>query len=367
MKSLLIVTFVDFWRKGAGHRSRLSSLVDYIKNYVAVTVAYAGTFNEKDRETISTDFPSITVAPLEPNKTISYKEFGELFRHFIADKSFDIALIEYIELSFVLPMLAKGTFTILDTHDLVADRIESFRQNKLPYYGITLTAEEELGIFMCFDRVMLIQEKDYKKIGEQLGVDRVVLVPHAPALHRRDLRSDVKNVGFVASEYPPNIEAIRWFLDTVWPSVAGKNNLTLNIYGNVGKRLPEDWMNQQANVKFHGFVNDLGEVYNHCDIMINPVKCGAGLKIKNVEALANGLPLITTSHGSIGIESVKDECYIVADTAADFIDAVARLVDDINYRKQLGANAYAYAEKYFSPSACYQQLVSCMLEYQLTE
>jgi glycosyltransferase involved in cell wall biosynthesis len=367
MKSLLIVTFVDFWRKGAGHRSRLSSLIDYIKDYLNITVAYAGTFNEKDRERVSRDYPSITITPLEPDKAISYKEFGELFREFMIGKTFDITLIEYIELSFVLPMLGSATFTILDTHDLVADRIASFRENKLPYHGITLTAEEELEVFKCFDRILLIQEKDWKKIGQQLDVDRVMLVPHATALQKRNLKSEAKNIGFVASEYPPNIDAIRWFLEAVWPSVRKQNNLTLNIYGNVGNQLPKDWMNQQINVKFYGFVEDLRTAYDHCDIMINPVKCGAGLKIKNVEALASGLPLITTSHGSIGMESGKGECFIVADTVTDFIDAIATVANDPDYRKLLSANAYAFAEKHFSTSACYQNLVNCMLEYELTE
>lgn len=361
MISLLIVTHVDFWRKGAGHRSRLTSLIGYIKDYFDITIVYAGTFNSRDREVINREFPSITIVPLEPHRTISFKEHGILFAEFIADKKFDIALIEYIEMAFVLPMLAETTFTILDTHDLVADRIRSFRDNGVHYSGIIMSEEEELNIFNCFDKVLLITDEDYQKIGHQAGFDRAMLVPHAPTLCRRSPRDPVRSIGFVGSEYLPNVEALTWFISNVWPSIS--HPLELNVYGRVCQRVQVS----ADRVNFHGFVDNINSIYDCCDIIINPVKFGAGLKIKNIEALACGLPLITTSHGAIGIEAGRDHCFVVADTPAAFVHAISKLVDDLDYRRQLTTTAYAFAQKNFSPSACYQPLLNCMLEYQLTE
>ncbi|MEI9919272.1 MAG: glycosyltransferase family 4 protein [Bacteroidota bacterium] len=361
MKSVLIVTRVDFWRKGAGHRSRLTSLINYIKDHFSITIVYAGIVNSRDSVILGREYPSIAFVPLEPNKTISFKEHGELFRSFIAGKHFDIALIEYLEMSFVLPMLGENTFTILDTHDLVSDRIESFNKNKLRYDSITLTYEEEISVFNCFDKVLLIQDKDYNKIGKQLGFDRTLLVPHAAALNKKILRNEVRNIGFVGSEYMPNSDGISWFVNNAWLAI--DDSLTLNIYGKVCDRIAV----REERVKLHGFVDDVGIAYNHCDIMINPVKCGAGIKIKNIEALSCGLPLITNSHGAIGIDTGKERSFIVADTADEFAAALAKLVKDQSYRKELGNNAFLFAQENFSPAACYQQLVDCMLECQLTE
>lgn len=367
MKTLLIVTYVDFWRKGAGHRSRLLSLLDYIKDRFAITIAFAGIFNECDAEILEGNYPTIEVVPLEPNRTISFKEVTPIFQAFIADRKFDIALIEYIELSFVLPMLDESTFTVLDTHDLVGDRIRSFSENNAPYSGPIMTDEEELDVFNCFDKVLLIQEYDYYKIGEQIGFDRAMLVPHAAVLKKRMLREHAKNIGFVASEYIPNVEAANWFLNEVWPLLDKSNGLTLNIYGHVVRGLSENLIKNNPDVKFHGFVDNIATIYDHCDIMINPVKFGAGLKIKNVEALSAGLPLITSTHGSAGLEEGRNKRFIVADSATEFARAIAKIVSDNGARKQLADSAYAFAERKFSQASCYEEFVNCMLQYQLAE
>ncbi|NRB47195.1 MAG: glycosyltransferase family 4 protein [Saprospiraceae bacterium] len=58
-------------------------------------------------------------------------------------------------------------------------------------------------------------------------------------------------------------------------------------------------------MKFHGYVPNLQSIFNDIDIMINPVQMGAGLKIKSVEAMANGLPLVTTTHSATGLMKAK--------------------------------------------------------------
>jgi hypothetical protein len=367
MKSLLIVTHVDFWRKGAGHRSRLSSLIEYLKSYVTITVVYAGTFNERDSMIMRRDYAGIELVPLEPHRTISFKEHGKLFQAFISNKTFDVALIEYIEMSFVLPMLDENTFTILDTHDLVADRIRSFIDNEVPYGGIMMSEQEEIGIFQCFDKVLLIQASDYIKIGGHIGFDKALLVPHAAILPRRDLRDVVKNIGYVGSEYIPNVKATTWFLSEVWPSIGHSNEITLNIYGNVVRRLSPELMDNCEHARFHGFVDDINAIYDHCDIMINPVKVGAGLKIKNMEAMACGLPLVTTSHGAVGIDEGMNECFLVADTPTEFTTAVHKLIASAQLRNDLGSKAYSFVEKKFSPASCYDELLNCMHQSQVTE
>jgi glycosyltransferase involved in cell wall biosynthesis len=365
MKTLLIITYVDFWRKGAGHRSRLSSLLDYIKDHFTITIAYAGIFNDRDTDILRKNYSQVEMVPLERNRTVSFKELAPIFQSFIAGRKFDIALVEYIELSFLLPMLDEHTFTILDTHDLVGDRIRSFRENNVPDYGPAMTDEEELAIFNCFNKVLLIQKNDYRKIGEQIGFDRAMLVPHAAMLRKQRLRDHARAIGFVASEYVPNVEAAVWFLNDVWPMIDKSPGLSMNIYGNIVRRLPKAVIDNNPGVQFHGFVDDIDTIYNHCDIMINPVKFGAGLKIKNVEALSAGLPLITSTHGSRGIEDGMNESFIVADTAVEFASAITEVVNNDYARRRLANNAYAFAERAFSPASCYEEFMNCMREYQL--
>lgn len=365
MRTLLVVTHVDFWGKGAGHRARLSSMINYLKDHLSITVVYAGIFSDKDATIISREYTGIEVVALEPTRTITFREHAELFRSFIAGKNFDAVLVEYIEMSFALPLVNQGCLTLLDTHDLVVDRIRSFRKNGIPYGGISMSDEEELAIFNCFDKVLLIQENDYQKIGSAIGYDRAILVPHAPNLRKRAIDRQVRNIGFVASEYPPNVEAIRWYIDEVW-SERSHDNITLNIYGNVSARLDKPWKESTHDVVFHGFVKDLDVVYDNCDIMINPVNAGAGMKIKNMEAMAAGLPLITTPHGAAGITSGIDTCFLIADSAGEFTSALDKLIRSEELRTQLGTNAFAFVAENFSATRCYSELRDLILQYQLT-
>lgn len=360
MPKLLIVTYIDFWRMSAGHRSRLTSLINYFRDKVSITIVYTGAFNDEDSKIIKHHFPEITMDVLS-NQGITYKEFEERFEMYIRDKKYHFALIEYIEMSFVLPYLDSKCITLLDTHDLVANRIESFKENKLPYDGMQLTAEEELGIFKCFDYIIAIQKTDYISLTKEIEVDRLLLVPHPSNFSKKELRQEVSHVGFVASGYLPNVDGINWFLENVWPVLSLEFAITLNIYGHVCQGISKSLAEKYKSVLLHGFIDELSDVYANCDVMINPVKCGAGLKIKNIEAMGNGLPLITTSHGSLGIEDGINKSFIAADTPEAFISSLKRLILRYDFRKMIAENAYAYAKGHFTERKCYQPLTEIFL------
>lgn len=361
MRQLLIVTHIDFWRGGSGHRTRLSSVVAYLQDKVKITVVYAGLYSQHDEATLRRLYPGISVEVLERERTITYQDYRLKFESYIVGRTFDFALVEYIEMSFVLPYLQPDVITLLDTHDIVHDRIKSFQKKNLHYDGIFLTREEEFEIFNCFDYVIVIQQDDYTKVNAQMMADRILLVPHPIKTSKKLLRTTVRHIGYVASGYSPNIDALTWFLTEVWQMLYGKHNIVLDVYGGVCEKLSDDLKGKSAGVNFHGFVEDLDEAYNTCDIIVNPVRCGAGLKIKNVEAMGHGLPLITTSHGAIGIDDELNVSFLLADTAEDFKLAIEKLVDNYEYRASIGNNAFNYVQRYFSHERCFKPLLDVML------
>lgn len=356
MRSLLVVTHIDFWRKGSGHRARLSALLGYLKVKLEITVVYAGFFTEQDGSVLNKLYPEVIIDVLEEKRNLTYKEYGVKFASYIKDKQFDAVLVEYIELSFVLPFIQPGTITFLDTHDLVSQRIESFRVNNLPYDGIHLTDDEEAEIFNCYDQVILIQKSDYRKVSAVMAENRILLVTHHVSFPKKEVRKVVRNIGFVASAYAPNTDAISWFLNEVWPCVH-RHNIQLNIFGGVCTTLSPGVLSRSAGIILHGFVNDLEQIYEQCDVIVNPVRCGAGLKIKNVEALGNGLPLITTSHGAMGIEDGANRAFLLADTPAEFEGCLEKLFRDYEFRLQLAERSYQYAQENFSADTCYTQFL----------
>jgi glycosyltransferase involved in cell wall biosynthesis len=332
-------------------------MIDYFKDKIQITVFFAGNQKEHDKTLLSDLFPEIDFVFASNDESITFKDCKEKFAYFIKDKFFDFALIEYIELSIVLEYLPDTTVTILDTHDIVHRRIENFNKFNAEYDGIILTKEEELNIYRCYDYIILIQKRDFENIAIEIGSDNLLLIPHPAHLEKKRVRKEVKNVGYIASPYTPNIDALNWFINNAWDSINKRYGLTLNVYGNIHPNLLAAFPIKNSCIIFHGYVDDIENVYDHIDIIINPVRFGAGLKIKNVEALGYGIPLITTTHGASGIEDGISTAFLRADSAEEYIYAFDRLINNYDLRKQFSDNAFKYARSNFSIQKCYSGLL----------
>jgi glycosyltransferase involved in cell wall biosynthesis len=254
-----------------------------------------------------------------------------------------------------VPHLPKNMTLILDAHDIVSDRIESFKTFGRKSNNITdLTRQEEYDYFKRYDYVVVIKKADCDKVSGIIGKERVILAGHPASEEKQPIRDSAANIGFVASSYSPNLDAINWFLNEVWPHVSCPQ-ITLSIFGSVtggiSDRIP-------ANVRKIGMVADIDQIYRELDIVINPVRFGAGLKIKNIEALARGLPLVTTPHGAEGIEEVAGRAFLVAADPQGFRRHIDTLVKDNNLRRKLSDEAYHYAREFLSEDCCFTALLS---------
>lgn len=320
-------------------------------------MVYAGLSTPEDRLNNITTFPQVTIAYLGPDKVLPLKEYMVLFRNYLSSRTFDFYLIEYVFLSFVISFLPKNGKTILDAHDLIGERIDSFR--KFGYLDSLVTdidPADEYSLFGEYDYVMCIEKGDYQKVSQIIGKEKTLYTPHPATGRRRNIRKSVSNIGFIASNYTPNVDAVKWFLENVWNNFE-HNGVHLNVYGTVVEALQES---RQRNVNRIGYTKDIDMSYNELDIVVNPVRFGAGLKIKNIEALSNGLPLITTTHGSKGIEDGKNVAFMVADDGDSFTKVLGQLIDDTGFRAELAESAYQYAQSRFSPEICFDSLLSVL-------
>jgi len=356
MKNILIVTYVEFWTKNAGHCARISSMINFLKDKYKITIFFAG---KRSQLRLTALFGGVDFHFIETDEEVTYKVFKEKFQEYIKDRFFEVVIIEYVDLSPVLEYLHPATITILDTHDLIANKIQSFGAANLDYGGIMLTKEEELEIFDYYDYVILIQKKDYDEVCQAINRDKLLLVPHPVAIQERIITRHAKRVGYVASLYGPNINALQWFLENVWHEASIKYGFVLHVYGDINAAFNRSNFSNGDSVIFHGYVEDTDTIYNQLDIIINPIKCGAGLKIKNVEALGNGLPLITTEHGSIGMEDGISKAFLVADTREEFMLAFDHLRDYYT-RKQLSDAALRFAQNNYADDKCFAGLLNAI-------
>jgi glycosyltransferase involved in cell wall biosynthesis len=356
MKKVLLITDVNFWEKSSGNRMRIYSLVEYLAPLVQLTVINTGPAHQDIEQFLNSKFMA-EFHVLENSKFLSSNGYGRRLRKFLNDRKFDTIIIEYIHSSFFLNFLEDEAQIILDAHDIISDRAEEFKKFNHPGALYEISRETEIEIFNVYDHVMVLCGPDYKKISSMMGIDKLLLCPHPVTPCRHQIREKVKTITYVASSYLPNKDAISFFIEKCWPHIFTKYNVQLSIYGTVGEGLALP-PNMQISLK--GFVPDHSEIYKDADIVINPVRFGAGLKIKNVEALANGIPLVTTSHGARGLEAGKNSAYLIADEPEEIIKSISHLIGNVEIRHELSDRAYNFIKDNFSPEKCFAPLLNAI-------
>ncbi|HZY36652.1 MAG TPA: glycosyltransferase family 4 protein [Mucilaginibacter sp.] len=356
MKKVLLLTDVNFWERSSGNRARIYSLVNYLAGQVQLTVVNTGPAPPNIETALGATFKA-EFHVLEKTKYLSSTGYGRRLKALIKDRHFDTVIIEYIHSSYFLNFLIEDTQVILDAHDIISKRAEEFK--KFDHAGALyeLSAETEKELFSVYDRIMVLCSDDFDTVDAMAGSGKALLCPHPVEPVAHPIRPEVKNIVFAASAYLPNRDAINWFIKNCWPHISAKYPVILQIYGTVCSGIGASG---QSNVILNGFVNDIESVYGLADIVINPVRFGAGMKIKNVEALAHGRPLVTTAHGARGIESGINNSFLVANDQEGFIRAICLLIDDIALRKELSKLAHRLIGNHFSAQNCFKSLIEAI-------
>jgi glycosyltransferase involved in cell wall biosynthesis len=157
-------------------------------------------------------------------------------------------------------------------------------------------------------------------------------------------------VGFIGSlDFLPNQDAVVWILDELWPRVIERvPHARLSIAGSS----PPEWLTMRARergLELLANVADPDEFVRQLAVVIAPLRAGGGMRIKVLEAMALGKPVVATSLGAGGIDIHPDRDILIADDPEAFADHVARLLRDPANAARIGEAARLnVAERYDS-------------------
>lgn len=147
---------------------------------------------------------------------------------------------------------------------------------------------------------------------------------------RRDLR--VLYVGTV--HYPPNLLGLKWFIRECWPRVRRAfPHAMLDVVGRGGRQLPAS----DPGITVHDYVEDLSAAYAAAAVFVVPLFSASGLRLKILDAMNHGLPVVSTTVGYAGIEATAGRDLLVADEAAGFAEHVCALLGDPALRDRLAS------------------------------
>lgn len=219
-----------------------------------------------------------------------------------------------------------------------------------------LTRESEVAMLARAGTVIAIQQDEADFVAGALPLVRVVLAPGTRSAQAVQAGGDDPDrLLFVGSRTAPNSDGLKWFLETVWPQVAAVNPaVRLDVVGTVAADFDSSKM--PSGVRLRGLVPDLAPFYRHAGIVISPLRFGSGLKIKLVEALAWGKPMVASPVTLQGVEEACGPAVIVADSAGSFAAAILMLQRDAAMRAELANRARAAVEAHFAPAAAHRAL-----------
>jgi glycosyltransferase involved in cell wall biosynthesis len=159
---------------------------------------------------------------------------------------------------------------------------------------------------------------------------------------RSSIPPEPMSAGFIGSlDFRPNQEAVEWILDRLWPLVT--RQLPEARLAIAGSSAP-DWLRRLARAKgvaIEGDVGDADAFMRGKSVMLAPLFSGGGMRIKVLEAMALAKPVVATTRGAGGLEVDHGRDLVIADGAAEFSDALVRLLRSPDEASRMGETARA--------------------------
>jgi glycosyltransferase involved in cell wall biosynthesis len=188
------------------------------------------------------------------------------------------------------------------------------------------------------------------------GIDHV-------GLPRREVPGRVLFVG--ALQRPLNIQYLRYLAEKVWPSVRREiPDAELLVVGGGLPAKVQEALSGISGVRLTGFVENLELAYKSASVFAAPILSGGGIIVKILDAMAAGVPVVTTSYGNEGIRAEAGKEILVADSPGDFARALVLLLKDPEMRNVVSERGHRHLAVNFSEEsltrtleAAYQELI----------
>lgn len=287
------------------------------------------------------------------------KPFLLKLKEIVEDGNYKLLHFEWTQMAVYLKRLKVVQPIVVSAHNIEATLWRRYVENhksilkKLFYYlQMKKTQWFEKWAYNRADCVTAVSENDAQTIKEIYGQNHVLVVSNGVDIdyfRSRNFESGDNNLIFVgAMDYWANIDAIDFFIKDVIPILINKlPNLRLTVVGRTPKKRLLDLAKTVNYLEVTGCVEDVRQYYKKGFIFVVPLRCGAGTRLKILEAMAMEMPIVSTR---IGAESLKCEDGVnimIADTPEQFCEKIEELCKNPELKMQLGEAGRIIVEKYY--------------------
>jgi len=248
---------------------------------------------------------------------------------------------------------ARIVFDTVDLHYLRESRAADLAGDGMLHRSASHTRTREQDVIRASDVTLVVSPVERDLLAREMPEQRVEILSNLHETHGGGLPfQDRRDLVFVGGfRHPPNVDAVRWFVESVFPRIA--RSLPGIRFHCIGSDPPSGIKDlaQVEGVIVHGYVADIASYMEGCRIAVAPLRFGAGVKGKVNLSMAYGQPVVATSCAVEGMHLNHGVDVLVADDAKAFADEVIALYGDEDRWQRLSRDGLENIQRHFSLDA----------------
>lgn len=307
------------------------------------------------------------------------KNYQSQLLKLLQQHKFDIIQLEGVYLASYIPCIrvnseAKVVMRAHNVEHEIWERLaKESMKNPLKRGYLRLLAKRmknfEIGSLDLYDALVPISIKDEAYFNEMGYTGTSLTIPAsvdtiAYEVKKYHVDSSIFTIGFIGSlDWLPNLEGLHWMVEEVWQPLlqeAPSAQLQLHIAGrNVPAELKK-W--KKKGITVLGEVPDAADFMRSCDVLIVPLFSGSGMRVKIIEAMALGMPIVATTLAAEGIAYTDGKELLIGDKPDIFKQQLLKCIEDRDYAKTIGDAARIFITEQHETSILIQRLVNLYQE-----
>lgn len=296
-------------------------------------------------------------------------KLSSLIHTILVNENIDCIHIEHVSMAQYFPA-NKQHIWILQEQNIEYKLYQEFarfspffsKEQLLHAYNACALHTYELGIINKVDQVIVLSKSE-KHLLQSKGIspNKILVIPPyiSRKIHTVEPKKNFKELLFIGNLWwKPNIDAIHWFLEKIFPIVLKRDSeVRLTIVGE-GTGVLLDCLGEISSVTLVEKPVYIDQYIKRAGAFIMPFRIGQGVRIKALTAFSCGVPIVSTSVGIRGLQAERDTEFLIAETPDDFAIKIVSILSDGAMQNKLINQAYVFIRRHHDPIAISASLLS---------
>jgi polysaccharide biosynthesis protein PslH len=311
---------------------------------------------------------------LKNRPALIFRHYNESMAATIRDitnrESFDAVHYDHLDATVYSQFMRRIPVSVIDEHNIVSNQIfTTAKTHPNPVLRVFLNTEwlktrrYESGICTGMSRCLVCSDVDRDNLRQLAPTVRILTIPNGVDLSYfapRNTDANPHSTIFVGSlDYAPCDIAVQFFIRDIFPKIQSEfaDASFCAVGANPSTRV-QKLSSSVLGITLTGRVPDTRPYLAQSQVCVVPLKSGSGTRLKILEAMASGVPVVSTAIGAEGLEVCDGRDILIADTTEAFAVAVLRLMRDAKLAARISENALSLVRSRYSWDSILNNLLS---------